>query len=789
MNPLQAKLEALEASLSLLQFQHANHELRIQELVKEIAALKAAMIQDDTLNVVPNLVEDHKETSAKIPSVQHRPYDTVHAAIPEQKSFPSQPSHTPPKVARPRTVSGWEKLIGENLINKIGIIILVIGIAVGAKYAIDRELISPILRIILGYMSGIALVGIALRLKLKYHAFSAVLLSGGMAVLYFITYAAFDLYGLLPRSLTFILLLLFTIFTVLAAIHYRQQIIAHLGLVGAYAVPFLLSNNSGNVVILFTYMTIINAGILIIAYWKYWRSLFVSSMLITWLIFIVWIFTDYRMDVHFQLAMIFATIFFLQFYGINMLYKLKYNVQLYWYDALLILLNNIIYYSFAYGLISMWQHGEQWLGLFTVGVACINFVIAFIIYQRKQYEGSIFYLIAAIVLAFLTIAIPVQLDGSWVTILWASLALCMLWIAKQQHIRFYQWLSYGLLLLSVMSILHDWATVDTYYRNGELVYRPIVNLHFLNNLLYTLIVSAYAYIFIRKKSIHPTDDLAYKIQASSIITIVLLSSYVTGALEIINYWDGQFYVSAREVMQGEYNHRTYNYNYEHLHNYWLVLYSICFSICLYWINKKRFHHTWLHYVSVAILVIVILAYLVIGLYEISELRAAYIHSDSAEIYAVPRYYLYLRYVSYLFILGWMISYWYLRQTYLPGTLARKWMDLFICFVLIWILSSELLHWMDIYQVKFAYKTGLSILWGIASLTMIVIGILQKNAHIRIAAISLFGITLIKLFFYDIAHLSTIQKVIVMVSLGVLLLIISFLYNKYKHRIDDTPSNM
>lgn len=51
--------------------------------------------------------------------------------------------------------------------------------------------------------------------------------------------------------------------------------------------------------------------------------------------------------------------------------------------------------------------------------------------------------------------------------------------------------------------------------------------------------------------------------------------------------------------------------------------------------------------------------------------------------------------------------------------------------------------------------------------------------------ALFAITLIKLFFYDIAHLNTISKTIVFVSLGILLLIISFLYNKNKNKINYT----
>ncbi len=105
-------------------------------------------------------------------------------------------------------------------------------------------------------------------------------------------------------------------------------------------------------------------------------------------------------------------------------------------------------------------------------------------------------------------------------------------------------------------------------------------------------------------------------------------------------------------------------------------------------------------------------------------------------------------------------------------------------VLIWVASSELLHWLDLGKSAKTYKLGLSILWGISSLSIVSIGIWKRRKHLRLVGIVLFGITLVKLFFYDLTHLNTISKTIVFVSLGVLLLIISFLYNKYKNLITD-----
>ena len=110
---------------------------------------------------------------------------------------------------------------------------------------------------------------------------------------------------------------------------------------------------------------------------------------------------------------------------------------------------------------------------------------------------------------------------------------------------------------------------------------------------------------------------------------------------------------------------------------------------------------------------------------------------------------------------------------------EKAFELVLAITVLWVLSSELLNVMDLLGYANAYRLSLSISWGIYSMGLIVRGILKRKKHLRIAAIVLFGGTLLKLFFFDIADLNTISKTIVFVSLGVFLLIISFLYNKYK----------
>jgi uncharacterized membrane protein len=266
----------------------------------------------------------------------------------------------------PKGKSDFEKFIGENLINKIGIAITIIGVAIGAKYSIENNLISPLTRIILGYMFGFGLLGFGIKLKVKYENYSAVLVSGAMAIMYFITYSAYSFYDLIPQIMAFAIMLIFTVFTVIAALNYNKQVIAHIGLVGAYAVPILLSEGSGNVTVLFSYMTILNIGILTIAFKKYWKPLYYVSFGLTWKIFLSWYTSKYLINENFGLALAFASIFFAIFYLTFLAYKIRQKEKFVVDDVFLLMINSFIFYGVCYSILSDHESGKQLLGLFSI---------------------------------------------------------------------------------------------------------------------------------------------------------------------------------------------------------------------------------------------------------------------------------------------------------------------------------------------------------------------------------------------------------------------------------------
>ena len=791
MTDAQQQIDQLLRRLNSLSDRQALFQQEINKLRREIVALQLAQKEaeqkeEDEAPLAEQEVVSHAwQPAPEVEPVEEKPVS--------RKPVAGDPLPRPRlvEINTPQEKSDLEKFIGENLINKIGIAITVIGVGIGAKYAIDNQLISPLTRMILGYLMGIGLMGFAIKLKEKYKNFSAVLLSGAMAIMYFITYAAYDFYGLIPQVPTFGLMVLFTAFTVVAAIHYNMQIIAHIGLVGAYAVPFLLSQGEGKVAVLFSYMSIINAGILVIAYQRYWKPLYYVSFSLSWLIYLSWYISAYQVEDHFGIALCFLSIFFAIFYLTFLSYKMIRREQFSMEDVLLLLGNSFVFYAGGYAILSSHPVGEQLLGLFTTLNAGVHFGVSVLIYKKKLAEKNLFYLLAGMVLVFITIAIPVQLDGNWVTLFWAGQALLLFWIGRTRKVAVYEFLSYPLMLLAFCSILQDWSEVYGMYSPGipESRISPVFNIWFLSSLLF---IAAFAgmhwvnsrYSFTSQMKVR---EMFYPLINYLIPSVLLVACYYAVWLEINNYWNQRFLDSAIKLIPddgADYGGEQYDYTLINFGNIWLINYSILFAVVLVVVNSLKLRNRELGIATLCMQLIVVAVFLSLGLYGLSELRDSYIHQSLAEYYNRGIFFLLIRYLSLAFFAGLIWSIYRLIQQPFMNLNLKVGFDYLLFFCLLWVLSSELINWLDIAGFNQTYKLGLSILWGVYALFLIALGIWRKKKHLRVGAIGLFGLTLVKLFFYDIVQLDTIAKTIVFVSLGILLLIISFLYNKYKHLIAD-----
>jgi len=534
-------------------------------------------------------------------------------------------------------------------------------------------------------------------------------------------------------------------------------------------------------------MAIINVGILFISIKKYWKPLYYVSFGLTWLMYSSWYMSSYRATEHFGLALTFLSIFFVIFYIIFLAYKLFQKEKFELTDVLLLLANSFIFYGIGYAILDNNYTGKQLLGLFTLFNAVVHFAVSMVIYRQKLADKNLLYIVSGLVLVFITIAIPVQLDGNWVTLLWAGEAALLFWIGRTKNVAIYEILSYPLMVLAVYSIAQDWTTAYGKYNLEILESRitPLLNINFLTSLLF---IAAFGFIYFLDQNKNYKSPLIsqkelLKIVSVFIPSIILCVLYFAFYMEISNYWN-QLYLDSEVARESNSAYNYWNFDMESFGAIWIINYSLLFVSILSFVNIKKFKNQLLGLVNLGLNVLFIVVFLTAGLFVLSELRESYLEQTLSEYYERGIFNIGIRYVSYVFFVFAIFScYQYIRQEFIKKNFKVAF-DLLLHISILWIASGELINWMEIAKSTQSYKLGLSILWGIYSLFLIVLGIWKKKKHLRIGAIALFGATLVKLFFYDISHLDTISKTIVFVSLGVLLLIISFLYNKYKHSISD-----
>lgn len=659
----------------------------------------------------------------------------------------------------------WERFIGGNLFNKIGIAIILIGVFIGVKYSIDHDLISPTMRIILGYLTGAALFGVGYYLKPKYEKFSAVLVSGAMAIFYFLTYVAYDFYQMFPTGVAFALMFFVTVATIWFALSYNQQIIALIGMVGGYAVPFLLSNGGGHVWVLLCYVAFINVGILIISFYKQWRWLYHSAFVFTWALYLTLHVFKYKdnQGLYFSFLLVYYLIFHFAFIVRKLWAKDTFTIG----DILILLSNTLLFYSLglSFTFENVFAQTRDYLTVFTLA----NALFLFLVYYYTRSRGAskeLKYLSLILAISFGTLTIPIYFEGVWITLFWAMEAGGLFWVGRTKKIRMYEVISYIVLPLATFSLWTNWIEMQEHVASIPEKVTAFLNTTFLNSLLYVGIVAGISYINSRYRE-KASETFDYGI---NILLFIML--YATFYIEIYNYWTiriNQYVVEADTGM------KAYD-SLQYFKQMWLIVYTVAYFALFTWIDTRYIRKEKILFNNLVFNLVIGMIMLTQGLYLLSELRGLYLSYTPGIMYVIIRY---------IALLAFALLLW---QTYkLLDAEAinfknNKVRDLVLYGVVLWVVSSEWLHWTELLGATANYKLGLSILWVSYGVFMLVKGIHQSKSYMRIASISVILFTLVKLFFYDIAHLSTISRVVVLVILGVLLMIASFLYVKYDKKI-------
>src|SRR5437016_2706936 len=275
----------------------ASRALRvIEELKQRLLMIEARLHRSPQDSPAPpEIVPQPKPTAPIIPSVSvppPLPVTAVPPPIPETKpSIPLEDVQMETAPPTARTID-WEQFMGAKMFAWVGGFALFLGVAFFVKYSFEHNLISPELRVAIGFLTGIALVIGGVALKRKENAVTAqTLCATGILILYAVTFACrsfyhFPFFGLIP---TFALMSLITAAAFLLAVRMDALVVAILGIAGGFLTPVLLSTGQDNPAGLFGYIALLDIGLLAVARRKEWSSLPILGAVGTVLMQIAWV--------------------------------------------------------------------------------------------------------------------------------------------------------------------------------------------------------------------------------------------------------------------------------------------------------------------------------------------------------------------------------------------------------------------------------------------------------------------------------------------------------------------
>jgi uncharacterized membrane protein len=328
-----------------------------------------------------------------------------------------------------------ESLIGGSWFNWIGIIAVTFGVAFFLKFAFDKQWIGPSARVSISVLVGISLLYVGERLRRRgLKAYAYILSGGGLLILYLSDYAAYNFYHLIPQVLAFLLMAAVTTTAVLLSVRLNALPVAILGLVGGFLTPVLLSTGVDNEIGLFTYVALLDAGVLAVAYFKRWRSLDFLSFAGTMAITIAWALKFYEHEKVWT-TLVFLSIFFLLYSLLALFHNVLPGRPTRWFDVALAIANATFYFGLSYLMLTEAGFDHTTPATQALLVSIFFTQLFYMTWRWSSDDRLLRYSYVGAAATFLSIAVAIQLELHWVTIGWSVEAFMLTWVGLRSGER------------------------------------------------------------------------------------------------------------------------------------------------------------------------------------------------------------------------------------------------------------------------------------------------------------------------------------------------------------------
>lgn len=371
--------------------------------------------------------ESDARQSALPPGPGNVPPQTASAGPAQPPKLPSPPPITAPVPgSRQRSEErDVESTIAGRWFNYVGILAIALAISFFLKYAFENNWIGPSGRVTIGMLAGAAMYPLSHWIFKRGYAYYAEGIAGlGAAILYLSVWAGWRYYHIFSQGFAFPLLIVITAVTVAVAVGRDSERVGVLALAGGLLTPVLVSTGQNAEVALFSYLLILGAAMLAIAWRRRWKSIapvaFGGALIYFW----GW-YSDFYNDTELGTTVLFATLFFLLFAALPAVRGTR-EGELSSLD-IGIAVSNAFQYLIALRMM-LWPE-YRWGLTFAVLALAVAHLMAGRALPRRNSPGNTLarVLYDGLALTFATLAIPIRLEGKWITISFAAEGLVLIW--------------------------------------------------------------------------------------------------------------------------------------------------------------------------------------------------------------------------------------------------------------------------------------------------------------------------------------------------------------------------
>lgn len=722
-------------------------------LFNKVSQLKKQLDEQETKLRHLQQQLDEKEITIKSTTIVEQPKKVEEAVAPQSEIVSFNKTEPPKRIfdevpTRQKTENNIDKhlnngitFIRDNFLTIFGIVTLVLGIAYFVKYAIDQNWINETFRVLIGLVVGLSIIGIAHNIRKNYAIFSSILIGGGLTVMYFTLTIAFREYQLLSQHVTFTLLTLVTIFSIVMAMLYNRQVLAIFSIIGGFTAPLMISTGESNYIFLFAYLVILNLSMLFMAWRKNWQVISFIAFCFTSIYSISWIDQSKTSS-----QFLFFTLLYAIFTITSLLNYFKKGEFSVWNSLLLIL--NTILSTILISSVYYFMFGHQ-NGLIAFIFSLINILGAFYIYKTST-NSLLKNTFIGLSIALFTTSIALQFEANVVSISFAVESTLLLYLWKKSRENIFKIFFIAMFPFLLIALCINWF--DYIDSNS---YLPIIfNYVFITS--FVALVCSIANIYLMKDFNTEEQFLGFKLNHSKFIFILtsLLLMYTGVLFELI--YQIEPYFNLMMIIS------------------YVLIYTIFFIAFILVLRKN------LNLGPTIQLLLQISAGICILLLPLFAEIPSLIYKKKLRL-------TYSIYLTYLIPTAYIV-YLVIKNNHFKRSNAKQ----IICMlIVVYTISFEkynsfMLLTLDDTSANFSHQADifrmilLPIIWAVLGFGLMYFGLKKQLKGFPIVGIILFGLIILKLYLIDVWEMSNVYRIISFIVLGILILFTSFMYQKLKN---------